>query len=113
MFGNQIQILFLMFNNSNEDVKEKGIPFSETLGETYLIIWLLSTILLYCSMNLSYRADAALASLDHVDPLMALNLPPHYISSRQKRKQSQRLLKYFYAYNSAMPSRDGMSKIRG
>ena len=114
LFGNQIQInIFNIQQFAQKDVeKEKGITaFSETLGESYFeYLNSLSDLVVLMDESHHYHADAAMGSLDRIDPLMGLEFTATpYIATTTTRRNVDPILKknIFYAYNLGNAIRDG------
>ena len=117
LFGNQIQInIFNVQQFAQKDIeKEKGITkFSETLGESYFeYLNSLSDLAVLLDESHHYHADAAMGSLDRIDPLMGLEFTatPYIVAAATKKKTEPTLKKnIFYAYNLGDAIRDGYVK---
>ncbi|MBI5023453.1 MAG: DEAD/DEAH box helicase family protein [Candidatus Omnitrophica bacterium] len=117
LFGNQIQInIFNVQQFAQKDIEqEKGITkFSETLGESYFeYLNSLSDLVVLLDESHHYHADAALGSLDRINPLMGLEFTATpYISTTTARRNAEPTLKknIFYTYNLGDAIRDGYVK---
>jgi len=117
LFGNQIQInIFNVQQFAQKDIeKEKGITkFSETLGETYFnYLTSLDDLVVLLDESHHYHAEAAMGSLDRIDPLMGLEFTATpYVVSTTTRRNTEPVLKknIFYTYNLGNAIRDGYVK---
>ena len=117
MFGNQIQInIFNVQQFAQKDIeKEKGITkFSETLGETYYdYLTSINDLVVLLDESHHYHAEAAMGSLDRIDPLMGLEFTATpYVTSTSVKKNTEPVLKknIFYTYNLGDAIRDGYVK---
>lgn len=117
LFGNQIQInIFNVQQFAQKDVeKEKGITkFSETLGESYFdYLNTLNDLVVLLDESHHYHADAAMGSLDRIDPLMGLEFTATpYVAVKTTKAYSEPVFKknIFYTYNLGDAIRDGFVK---
>lgn len=118
LFPNQIQInIFNVQQFAQKDIeKEKGITkFSETLGESYFeYLNSLGDLVVMLDESHHYHADAAMASLDRIDPLLGLEFTatPYTGNTIGRGRDRQQELKknIFYAYNLGDAIRDGYVK---
>lgn len=118
LFGNQIQInIFNVQQFAQKDIEqEKGITkFSETLGESYFeYLNSLNDLVVLLDESHHYHADAAMGSLDRIDPLMGLEFTatPYTgnMIGRGKNKQPELKKNIFYTYNLGDAIRDGFVK---
>lgn len=117
LFGNQVQInIFNVQQFAQKDIEqEKGITkFSETLGESYFeYLKSLNDLVVLLDESHHYHADAAMGSLDRIDPLMGLEFTATpYISTTTTRKNAEPILKknIFYTYNLGDAIRAGYVK---
>ncbi len=117
LFGNQIQInIFNVQQFAQKDIEqEKGITkFSETLGESYFeYLKSLNDLVVLLDESHHYHADAAMGSLDRIDPLLGLEFTATpYIAAAVTRVNSEPALKknILYTYNLGDAIRDGYVK---
>lgn len=118
MFGNQIQInIFNVQQFAQKEIEqEKGITkFSETLGESYFeYLSSLDDLVVLMDESHHYHADAAMGSLDRVDPLLGLEFTatPYTgnMIGRGKERQPELKKNIFYSYNLGDAIRDGYVK---
>jgi len=117
LFGNQVQInIFNVQQFAQKDIeKEKGITkFNETLGESYFeYLKSLNDLVVLLDESHHYHADAALGSLDRIDPLFGLEFTATpYIATVSTRVNSATTLKknILYTYNLGDAIRDGYVK---
>jgi len=117
LFGNQIQInIFNVQQFAQKDVeKEKGITkFSETLGESYFdYLNSLDDLVVLLDESHHYHADAAMGSLDRINPLMGLEFTATpYVAVKTTKASSEPVFKknIFYTYNLGDAIRDGYVK---
>jgi len=118
LFGNQVQInIFNVQQFAQKEVeKEKGITkFSETLGESYFeYLKSLDDLVVLLDESHHYHADAAMGSLDRIDPLMGLEFTatPYTgnMVGRGRNKVQELKKNIFYAYNLGDAIRDGYVK---
>lgn len=118
LFGNQIQInIFNVQQFAQKDIeKEKGITkFSETLGESYFeYLTSLDDLVVLLDESHHYHADAAMGSLDRIDPLFGLEFTatPYTGEMVGRGSARQQVLKknIFYSYNLGDAIRDGYVK---
>lgn len=118
LFGNQIQInIFNVQQFAQRDMEqEKGITkFSETLGESYFeYLNTLDDLVVLLDESHHYHADAAMGSLDRIDPLMGLEFTatPYTgnMIGRGKDKKPELKKNIFYTYNLGDAIRDGYVK---
>jgi len=114
LFGNQIQInIFNIQQFAQKDIEqEKGITkFSETLGESYFeYLKSLSDLVVLMDESHHYHADAAMGSLDRIDPLMGLEFTatPYTgnMVGRGRTRQPELKKNIFYTYNLGDAIRD-------
>lgn len=107
LFGNQVQInIFNIQQFAQKDIeKEKGITkFSETLGESYFeYLNSLNDLVVLLDESHHYHADAAMGSLDRIDPLMGLEFTatPYTgnMIGRGRDKKQELKKNIFYSYN--------------
>ncbi|OGJ62492.1 hypothetical protein A3A67_04430 [Candidatus Peribacteria bacterium RIFCSPLOWO2_01_FULL_51_18] len=118
LFGNQIQInIFNIQQFAQKDIEqEKGITkFSETLGESYFeYLKSLPDLVVLMDESHHYHADAAMGSLDRIDPLMGLEFTatPYTgnMIGRGRTRQPELKKNIFYTYNLGDAIRDGFVK---
>jgi type III restriction enzyme len=117
LFGNQVQInIFNVQQFAQKNVEqEKGITkFSETLGESYFdYLNTLDDLVVLLDESHHYHADAAMGSLDRINPLLGLEFTATpYVAAKTTRASSEPVLKknIFYAYNLGDAIRDGYVK---
>lgn len=118
LFGNQIQInIFNIQQFAQKDIQqEKGITkFSETLGESYFeYLKSLPDLVVLMDESHHYHADAAMESLDRVDPLLGLEFTatPYTgnMIGRGRTRQPELKKNIFYTYNLGDAIRDGFVK---
>lgn len=118
LFGNQVQInIFNVQQFAQKDIdQEKGITkFSETLGESYFeYLKSLGDLVVMMDESHHYHADAAMDSLDRIDPMLGLEFTatPYTgnIVGRGKDKQQELKKNIFYTYNLGDAIRDGYVK---
>ncbi len=117
LFGNQIQInIFNVQQFAQKDVEqEKGITkFSETLGESYFdYLNTLDDLVVLLDESHHYHADAAMGSLDRINPFLGLEFTATpYVAVKATRASSEPVLKknIFYTYNLGDAIRDGYVK---
>ena len=117
LFGNLIQInIFNVQQFAQKDIEqEKGITkFSETLGESYFeYLRSLNDLVVMMDESHHYHADAAMGSLDRIDPLFGLEFTATpYIAAATTRANSEPTLKknILYTYNLGDAIRDGFVK---
>lgn len=117
LFGNQVQInIFNVQQFAQKDIEqEKGITkFSETLGESYFeYLKSLNNLVVLLDESHHYHADAAMGSLDRIDPLLGLEFTATpYIATATARVNAEPTLKknILYTYNLGDAIRDGFVK---
>lgn len=118
MFGNQIQInIFNVQQFAQKEIEqEKGITkFSETLGESYFeYLSSLDDLVVLMDESHHYHADAAMGSLDRVDPFLGLEFTATPYTGNTVGRGKQRALELkkniFYTYNLGDAIRDGFVK---
>lgn len=118
LFGNQIQInIFNVQQFAQKDIdQEKGITkFSETLGESYFeYLNSLDDLVVLMDESHHYHADAAMGSLDRIDPLLGLEFTatPYTgnMVGRGRDREPEIKKNIFYAYNLGDAIRDGYVK---
>jgi type III restriction enzyme len=117
LFGNQVQInIFNVQQFAQKDIEqEKGITkFSETLGESYFeYLKSLNDLVVLLDESHHYHADAAMGSLDRIDPLFGLEFTATpYITTTTTRRNAEPTLKknILYVYNLGDAVRDGFVK---
>lgn len=117
LFANKIEInIFNIQQFAQKDIeKEKGITkFSETLGESYFeYLSSLDDLVILMDESHHYHADAAMNSLDRIDPLFGLEFTATpYLASTSTRKNAELVLKknIFFTYNLGDAIRDGYVK---
>lgn len=118
LFGNQIQInIFNVQQFAQKDIEqEKGITkFSETLGESYFdYLNSLKDLIVLMDESHHYHADAAMESLDRIDPLLGLEFTatPYTgnMVGKGKNKEPELMKNIFYSYNLGNAIRDGYVK---
>lgn len=118
LFGNQLQInIFNVQQFAQKDIEqEKGITkFSETLGESYFeYLNSLDDLVVLLDESHHYHADAAIGSLDRINPLMGLEFTatPYTgkMTGRGRNKEPELKKNIFYAYNLGDAIRDGYVK---
>ncbi|MDO9530488.1 MAG: DEAD/DEAH box helicase family protein [Syntrophales bacterium] len=117
LFGNLIQInIFNVQQFAQKDIEqEKGITkFSETLGESYFeYLSSLNDLVVLLDESHHYHADAAMGSLDRIDPLFGLEFTATpYIATTSTRVNTEPTLKknILYTYNLGDAIRDGYVK---
>lgn len=118
LFGNQIQInIFNVQQFAQKDIdQEKGITkFSETLGETYFeYLSSLDDLVILLDESHHYHADAAMGSLDRIDPLFGLEFTatPYTgnIIGRGNNRQQELKQNILYTYNLGDAIHDGYVK---
>ena len=118
LFGNQLQInIFNIQQFAQKDIdQEKGITkFSETLGESYFeYLKSLGDLVVLLDESHHYHADAAMGSLDRIDPMLGLEFTatPYTGSTVGKGKDRQPEIKknIFYTYNLGDAIQDGFVK---
>lgn len=118
LFGNQIQInIFNVQQFAQKDIEQgKGITkFSETLGESYFeYLNSLDDLVVLLDESHHYHADAAMGSLDRIDPLMGLEFTatPYTgnMIGRGRNRESELKKNIFYTYNLGDAIRDGYVK---
>ncbi len=118
LFGNEIQInIFNIQQFAQKDIEqEKGITkFSETLGESYFdYLSSLNDLVVLMDESHHYHADAALGSLDRIDPLFGLEFTatPYTGNTigRGKTKEPELMKNIFYSYPLGNAIRDGFVK---
>lgn len=117
LFGNQVQInIFNVQQFAQTDIEqEKGITkFSETLGESYFeYLRSLNDLVVMMDESHHYHADAAMGSLDRIDPLFGLEFTATpYIATATTRINTEPTLKknILYTYNLGDAIRDGYVK---
>jgi type III restriction enzyme len=118
LFGNQIQInIFNVQQFAQKDIdQEKGITkFSETLGETYFeYLSSLDDLVVLLDESHHYHADAAMGSLDRIDPLLGLEFTatPYTgnMIGRGNNRQQELKQNILYTYNLGDAIRDGYVK---
>lgn len=118
LFGNEIQInIFNVQQFAQKDFEqEKGITkFSETLGESYYdYLKSLNDLVVLMDESHHYHADAALGSLDRIDPLFGLEFTatPYTGNTvgRGKMKEPELMKNIFYSYPLGNAIRDGFVK---
>ncbi|MDI6781611.1 MAG: DEAD/DEAH box helicase family protein [bacterium] len=106
MFGNQIKInIFNVQQFAQKNIEqEKGITkFRETLGESYFdYLKSLDDLVVLLDESHHYHADAAMGSLDRIDPLFGLEFAATpYAAAMTNRRNTEPALKknILYAYN--------------
>ena len=117
LFANKIEInIFNIQQFAQKDIeKEKGITkFSELLGESYFeYLSSLSDLVVLMDESHHYHADAAMGSLDRINPLFGLEFTATpYLAPTSTKKGTGLILKknIFYAYNLGNAIRDGYVK---
>lgn len=118
LFGNQVQInIFNVQQFAQKDMEqEKGITkFSETLGESYFeYLKSLNDLVVLLDESHHYHADAAMESLDRIDPMLGLEFTatPYTgnIIGRGNERQQELKKNIFYTYNLGDAIRDGYVK---
>ncbi|MCX6757216.1 MAG: DEAD/DEAH box helicase family protein [Candidatus Nomurabacteria bacterium] len=117
LFANKIEInIFNIQQFAQKDIeKEKGITkFSEMLGESYFeYLSSLDDLVILMDESHHYHADAAMGSLDRMDPMFGLEFTATpYLASASTKKGVDLVLKknIFYAYNLGNAIRDGYVK---
>ena len=118
LFGNQLQInIFNVQQFAQKDIEqEKGITkFSETLGESYFeYLKSLNDLVVLLDESHHYHADAAMGSLDRIDPMMGLEFTatPYTGNTigRGRERQPEMKKNIFYTYNLGDAIRDGFVK---
>lgn len=117
LFGNQVQInIFNVQQFAQKDIEqEKGITkFSETLGESYFeYLKSLNDLVVLLDESHHYHADAAMGSLDRIDPLFGLEFTATpYIAAATTKVNTEPALKknIMYTYNLGDAIRDGYVK---
>lgn len=118
LFGNQVQInIFNIQQFAQKDIEqEKGITkFSETLGESYFeYLKSLPDLVVLMDESHHYHADAAMGSLDRIDPLLGLEFTatPYTgkMTGKGKNKKQELKQNIFYTYNLGDAIRDGFVK---
>lgn len=118
LFGNEIQInIFNVQQFAQKDIEqEKGITkFNETLGESYFdYLKSLNDLVVLMDESHHYHADAALGSLDRIDPLFGLEFTatPYTgnMVGRGKQKEPELMKNIFYNYPLGNAIRDGFVK---
>lgn len=117
MYKNKIEInIFNIQQFAQKDIeKEKGITkFSETLGESYFeYLSSLNDLVILMDESHHYHADAAMSSLDRIDPLLGLEFTATpYLAPTSAKKGTALILKknIFYSYNLGDAIRDGYVK---
>jgi len=118
LFANKIEInIFNIQQFAQKDIeKEKGITkFSETLGESYFeYLNSLDDLVVLLDESHHYHADAAMGSLDRIDPLMGLEFTatPYTgnMIGRGRNREPELKKNIFYTYNLGDAIRDGYVK---
>ncbi len=117
LFANKVEVnIFNIQQFAQKDIeKEKGITkFSETLGESYFeYLGSLNDLVILMDESHHYHADAAMTSLDRINPLFGLEFTATpYLASTTIRKGTELVLKknIFYSYNLGDAIRDGYVK---
>jgi len=117
LFANKIEInIFNIQQFAQKDIeKEKGITkFSEMLGESYFeYLSSLDDLVVLMDESHHYHADAAMGSLDRINPLFGLEFTATpYLASTSTKKGAPLILKknIFYTYNLGNAIRDGYVK---
>jgi type III restriction enzyme len=118
LFGNKIQInIFNIQQFAQKDVEqEKGITkFSETLGESYFdYLNSLEDLVVLMDESHHYHADAAMTSLDRIDPFLGLEFTatPYTgnMTGRGKDRQPELKKNIIYFYNLGDAIKDGYVK---
>lgn len=118
LFGNKIQInIFNIQQFAQKDIEqEKGITkFSETLGESYFdYLNSLNDLVVLMDESHHYHADAAMESLDRVDPFLGLEFTatPYTgnMIGRGRERQPELKKNIFYSYNLGDAIKDGFVK---
>ncbi|KKU82244.1 MAG: hypothetical protein UY07_C0001G0030 [Parcubacteria group bacterium GW2011_GWA1_47_8] len=117
LFANKIEInIFNIQQFAQKDIeKEKGITkFSEMLGESYFeYLSSLDDLVVLMDESHHYHADAAMGSLDRINPLFGLEFTATpYLAPTSTKKGTGLILKknIFYAYNLGNAIRDGYVK---
>src|SRR6185312_5394735 len=118
LFGNKIQInIFNIQQFAQKDVEqEKGITkFSETLGESYFdYLNSLNDLVVLMDESHHYHADAAMDSLDRIDPFLGLEFTatPYTgnMIGRGKDKKPELKKNIIYSYNLGDAIKDGYVK---
>jgi len=112
----QINIFNIQQFAQKDIEKEKGITkFSETLGESYFeYLKSLDDLVVLMDESHHYHADAAMESLDRIDPLLGLEFTatPYTgnMIGRGKNRQPEFKKNIFYTYNLGNAIRDGSVK---
>lgn len=113
LFGNQVQInIFNVQQFAQKDIEqEKGITkFSETLGESYFeYLMSLNDLVVLLDESHHYHADAAMGSLDRINPLFGLEFTatPYIVATTKEPVLKKNVL---YVYNLGDAIRDGYVK---
>jgi len=117
LFANKIEInIFNIQQFAQKDIeKEKGITkFSEMLGESYFeYLSSLDDLVVLMDESHHYHADAAMGSLDRINPLFGLEFTATpYLAPTSTKKGTELILKknIFYSYNLGNAIRDGYVK---
>lgn len=118
LFGNKIQInIFNIQQFAQKDIEqEKGITkFSETLGESYFdYLRSLEDLVVLMDESHHYHADAAMDSLDRVDPFLGLEFTatPYTgnMIGRGRDRQPELKKNIFYSYNLGDAIKEGYVK---
>jgi len=117
LFANKIEInIFNIQQFAQKDIeKEKGITkFSELLGESYFeYLSSLDDLVILMDESHHYHADAAMGSLDRINPLFGLEFTATpYLAPTSTKKGTPLILKknIFYTYNLGNAIRDGYVK---
>lgn len=117
LFANKIEInIFNIQQFAQKDIeKEKGITkFSEVLGESYFeYLSSLDDLVILMDESHHYHADAAMTSLDRIDPMFGLEFTATpYLAAISAKKGAELVLKknIFYTYNLGDAIRDGYVK---
>src|SRR3989338_9317486 len=118
LFANRIEInIFNIQQFAQKDMeKEKGITkFSETLGESYFeYLSSLEDLVVLMDESHHYHADAAMGSLDRVDPLFGLEFTATPFTGNMvgkgKEKHPETKKNIFFSYNLGNAIRDGYVK---
>lgn len=117
LFANKIEInIFNIQQFAQKNIeKEKGITkFSEMLGESYFeYLSSLDDLVVLMDESHHYHADAAMGSLDRINPLFGLEFTATpYLAPTSTKKGTGLILKknIFYTYNLGNAIRDGYVK---
>ncbi len=117
LYKNKIEInIFNIQQFAQKDIeKEKGITkFSELLGESYFeYLSSLNDLVVLMDESHHYHADAAMESLDRINPILGLEFTATpYLAASTTRRGAELTLKknIFYTYNLGDAIKDGYVK---